>query len=86
MKRCMQILIKCTLFSILLSDLITVPITIFRTQFSGLFSSDSAVCAAACQRIALILAFEPACGLYEVPAVILRGTGHAMLPAVITIT
>lgn len=86
MKRCVQILIKCTLFSILLSALITVPITIFRTQFSGLFSSDSAVCAAACQRIALILAFEPVCGLYEVPAGILRGTGHAVLPAVITIT
>ena len=86
MKRCVQILIKCTLFSILLSALITVPITVFRTQFSGLFSADSAVCAAACQRIALILAFEPVCGLYEVPAGILRGTGHAMLPAVITIT
>ena len=86
MKRCMQILIKCTLFSILLSALITVPITIPRTQFSGLFSSDSAVCAAACQRITLILAFEPTCGLYEVPAGILRGKGHAMLTAVITIT
>lgn len=86
MKRCVQIFIKCTLFSILLSALITVPITIFSTQFTGLFSSDSAVCIAACQRIALILAFEPVCGLYEVPAGILRGTGHAMLPAIITIT
>lgn len=86
MKRCVQIFIKCTLFSILLSALITVPITVFSTQFAGLFSSDSAVCAAACLRIALILAFEPVCGLYEVPAGILRGTGHAVLPAVITIT
>lgn len=86
MKRCMQIFIKCTLFSILLSALITVPITVFSTQFTGLFSSDSAVCAAACQRITLILAFEPVCGLYEVPAGILRGTGHAIIPAIITIT
>jgi len=86
MKRCVQIFIKCSLFSILLSALITVPITVFSTQFTGLFSSDSAVCAATCQRIALILAFEPVCGLYEVPAGILRGTGHAIIPAIITIT
>lgn len=36
-------------------------------------------------RILHILAFEPLCGLYEVPSGVMRGTEHAVLPAVLTI-
>ena len=35
-------------------------------------------------RIMCILFFEPVCCFYEIPAGVLRGTGHAMLPAVST--
>lgn len=35
-------------------------------------------------RIMCILFFEPVCSFYEIPAGVLRGTGHAMSPAVST--
>ena len=64
---------------------VTVPLTLFRAQAAGFFSADPAVVQAACLRITLILAFEPLCGLYEVPAGYLRGLGHSTLPAVLMI-
>ena len=83
--RCRKILF-CSLFlSFLFSAAITVPITLWRPFFSGLFSGDSEVIAAACVRILLILSFEPICSFYEIPAGVLRGTGHSALPAVHTI-
>ena len=36
-------------------------------------------------RILCILLFEPICNLYEIRAVVLRGSGHAIYPAVSTI-
>ena len=38
-----------------------------------------------CVRIMLILAFEPLCTFYEIPAAAMRGAGHSALPAVETI-
>ena len=35
-------------------------------------------------RIMCILFFEPVCSFYEIPEGVLRGTGHAMSPAVST--
>lgn len=35
-------------------------------------------------RIMCILFFEPVCSFYEIPAGVLRGTGHAMSPVVST--
>lgn len=64
---------------------VTVPLTLFRAQAAGFFSADPAVVQATCLRITLILAFEPLCGLYEVPAGYLRGLGHSTLPAVLMI-
>lgn len=36
-------------------------------------------------RILCILLFEPICNLYEIPAVVLRDSGHALYPTVSTI-
>ncbi len=36
-------------------------------------------------RILLVLAFEPVCACYEVSSGVLRGAGHSVLPAVLTI-
>lgn len=83
--RCKQILIRSLLLSFLFSAAITLPLTIWRPHFSGLFSDDSEVIAAACIRILLILSFEPFCSFYEIPAGSLRGAGHSALPAVLTI-
>ena len=35
-------------------------------------------------RILCILLFEPLCNLYEIPTGVLRGSGHALYPAVST--
>ncbi len=83
--RCKKILFSCLWEAIFFSAVITVPITLWRPYFSGLFSNDGEVIAAACVRILLILSLEPFCGLYEVPAGVLRGAGHSALPAVLTI-
>ncbi len=84
-KRCRHILLLCTAFSILISLIIIEPIVIFRDSFSGIFSTEQAVIQNAGIRILCILFFEPICGLYEIPAGVLRGTGHSLLPAVVTI-
>ena len=83
--RCKRVLSICLVCSVLFSALITLPLTIFRTFTAGLFTTDLAVVAAACLRISMITAYEPVCGLYEVPAGFLRGTGHSALPAILTI-
>lgn len=46
---------------------------------------EAAVISAACVRIMRILLFEPICGFYEIPAGVLRGTGHSTLPAILTV-
>ena len=84
-KRCRQILWLCILFSILFSFLIIAPIVSFRNFFAGFFSSQPEVISHAGLRILCILFFEPICGLYEVPAGVLRGTGHSLFPALCTV-
>lgn len=61
------------------------PVILFRNTFCGLFSSEQAVIANAGIRIMCILLYEPICNLYEIPAGVLRGCGHASIPAIMTI-
>ncbi len=84
-RRCLRILWICLLFSAIFSAGITVPLTLWREGSSALFTSDPQVIRASCLRIALILAFEPVCGFYEVPAGVMRGMGHSTLPAILTV-
>lgn len=83
--RCRQILTHCLMLSVLFSALITAPLTIWRFEFSALFSSDQSVIEASALRIMLILLFEPICSFYETPAGSLRGCGHSTLPAILTV-
>lgn len=84
-KRCRRILWICLIASTLFSLVIIEPIILFRTGFSGLFSTEQEVIRNACIRIMCILFFEPICSLYEIPAGALRGAGHSALPAVMTV-
>lgn len=84
-KRCRKILRLCLIYAFLASAVIIGPLIVFRTQASGIFSSDSDVVMQACLRMMVVLIFEPICGFYEVPAGYLRGIGHSTLPAVMTI-
>lgn len=84
-KRCRRVLWICLIASTLFSLVIIEPIILFRTGFSGLFSTEQEVIQNACIRIMCILFFEPICSLYEIPAGALRGAGHSALPAVMTV-
>ena len=81
-ERCRKILWLCLLLSTLCSSVPFFTIVLFRNTFSGLFTPDAAVIESAGVRIMCILLFEPLCNLYEIPAGVLRGSGHALHPAV----
>lgn len=84
-KQCRKILWLCMGYSTLFSMLMIEPIVVFRSGLSGLFSTEPAVIQNAGIRVMCILFFEPLCNLYEIAAGVLRGTGHSLLPAAITV-
>ena len=84
-RRCRKILWICMIFSVISSLVLIEPLVVFRDFFSGIFSADQTVIQNASLRILCILFFEPLCNLYEIPAGVLRGTGHSLYPAVATI-
>lgn len=84
-QRCKKILWVCLICSIVSSMILIEPLVIFRNFFAGFFSTDQVVIQQACLRIMCILFFEPLCNLYEIPAGVLRGSGHSLYPAVATI-
>lgn len=83
-ERCKRILWLNLLLSVVCSSVPIFTIVLLRNKFSGLFSPDAAVIESAGIRILCILMFEPICNLYEIPAGVLRGSGHAVYPAVST--
>ena len=84
-KRCKKIIWICMIFSVLSSLAIIEPLIIFRKFFTGLFSAEQTVIQNAHLRIRCILFFEPLCSFYEIPAGVLRGTGHSLSPAIAAI-
>ena len=83
-KRCRQILWLCLGLSTVCSAVPIFTIVLFRNFFSGFFTPEAAVIESAGVRILCILLFEPICNFYEIPAGVLRGSGHALYPAVST--
>lgn len=83
--RCRRILWLCLGLSTVCSTIPIVTIVLFRDFFSSIFTPEAPVIESAAVRILCILLFEPICNLYEIPAVVLRGSGHAIYPAVSTI-
>ena len=84
-KRCKQILWLCLGLSAVCSSVPIFTIVLFRRFFASLFTTEAAVIESAAVRILCILLFEPICNLYEIPAGVLRGSGHALYPAISTI-
>lgn len=83
-ERCRKILWLCLLFSTLCSSVPIFTIVLFRDFFCGLFTPDRAIIESAEVRILCILLFEPICSLYEIPAGAMRGSRHALYPALAT--
>ena len=67
------------------SSALIFAVVLFREFFAGLFTADAAVIESACVRILCILLYEPVCNFYEIPAGVLRGSGHALYPAAATV-
>lgn len=84
-QRCKQILGLCMLFSFITSVIIILPILLFPDKFSSIFTNNTLVIENARIRIMHILLFEIICSFYEIPAGILRGIGHPVLPAIATV-
>lgn len=82
--RCRKIFWLCLGLSFLCSSAPIFTIVLFRNFFSGLFTPDQAVIESAAVRVLCILLFEPICNLYEIPAGALRGSEHALYPAIST--
>ena len=82
--RCRRILWLCLGLSTVCSAIPIFTIVRFLGAFSALFTQEAAVIESAAVRILCILLFEPLCNLYEIPAGVLRGSGHALYPAVST--
>lgn len=82
--RCRRILWLCLGLSTVYSTIPIVTIVLFRDFFSSLFTQEAAVIESAAVRILCILLLEPLCNLYEIPAGVLRGSGHVLYPAVST--
>lgn len=82
--RCRRILRLCLGLSLLCSAVPFFAIVLFRDTLSGLFTPNAAVIQSAGVRILCILLCEPLCNLYEIPAGVLRGSGHALYPALST--
>lgn len=74
----------CLVGSVLFDSIVNTPLVIWRQAFSGIFSSETTVIEAACQRMLIVLALGPVCGLYEVPAGVMRGMGYSLRPALMT--
>ncbi len=83
-RRCRRILWLCLALSTVCSTVPIAAIVLFRDFFSSLFTPEAAVVESASVRILCILLFEPICNLYEIPAGVLRGSGHALYPALAT--
>ena len=83
-ERCRHILRLCLGLSTVCSSVPILIIVLFRDFFSGVFTRETAVIGSAGVRILCILIFEPLCNFYEIPAGVLRGSGHALYPAVST--
>lgn len=84
-KRCQRILWLCLGLSTVCSSIPIFTIVGFRGFFCSLFTPDAAVVESAGVRILCIQLFEPFCNFYEIPAGVLRGSGHPLYPAVSTI-
>lgn len=71
--------------SFIVCTALTVPLTVFRFDASGLFTSTEGEIEMSCIRIIFILIFEPICTFYEIPASAMRGLGYSAVPAAETV-
>ncbi len=84
-ERCTRVFRLTLLQSILFTQLMALPLTIWARQLAGLYTTDPVAIDYAVQRMYHVMAIEGLCSLFDVPSGVLRSLGHAISPSVITI-
>lgn len=80
-KRCRRIFRVCFALAMGFALFMCEGFVLLREPLSGVFSSVPEEIAYSCERMLVILSFQPLCTLYEVPAWTMRGLGRSTLPA-----
>jgi putative MATE family efflux protein len=84
-KRCKKIFWICLAGGALCSAVLSVPFGLGRYMFAGIYAVDKATIGFAVIRIAHVAALEYITSVQEIGAAALRGMGHSVLPAILTI-
>lgn len=85
LKRCMRVLAITMAASLVATNMVNASFILGKHFFVGLFTSDAAVMEYTFLRFRCVLAVQCLICSYEICGSVLRGLGHSMLPAVITI-
>ena len=83
--RCKKIFRLGMLCSVISCGILSTIFVVFRTFFIGLFTSDPSVYHYAQLRFLIVLTFECLTSSYEISGGCLRGFGHSMTPAILTV-
>ena len=83
--RCTRVFRLTLVQSILFTQLLALPFTIWARQLAGLYTTDPVAIDYAVQRMYHVMSIEGLCSLFDVPSGVLRSLGHSISPSVITI-
>ena len=85
LKRCLKVFLISMAVAVALTNIVNYSFIFGEKFFVGLFTSDTAVAECVYERFRVVLAVQFLICSYEISGSVLRGFGHSMLPAVITI-
>lgn len=83
--RCRKTTRTAFLCSVVFCACISVPFFLLRRTYMGFFTTDTEVLAYGLIRMTWITVLEPLTSIYEIPGASMRGIGHSLTPALITL-
>lgn len=84
-ERCKKALLLSLISGMIVTALMSVVFVTGRTFFVGIYTNDSAALQYGIVRMTIVELFEFIACLYEIPGGALRGIGHSLLPAMLTV-
>lgn len=83
--RCRRVFRLTILQSVLFTQLLALPFTIWAREFAGLYTTDPVAIDYAVRRMYHVMAVEGLCAFFDTPSGVLRSMGYSISPSVITI-
>ena len=83
--RCKQVFVKSMILSVIFSEILSIIFVAFGNEFAGIYSSDPVVVDYALRRMQCVVILEGLTATYEIGGAALRGIGHSLLPAILTL-